>query len=308
MEFNLVNIAITVQTDNALGFQQCLPNLFREFSSVFKGIACRCPARVCDQCSGKENCAWFIVFGQKLSVDPDALKRHQKPPLPFVFSLPVLPETVENDIMLECGLVVIGRAIQYLEVFLEAFAGLLASDFCPVSAKVIQAGSRDFQGDVLPIANSYGIMRPEDLIVLSAEGLLESRTWSCSEFGIRFLSPVRLIENGRPLVRFDFNRFIRSLMRRVSALAYYYCEFEFDCDYKELSRQAETIVCTEDHFCQAIGNNSKTNGITGYGTFCGDVFGLMPFLILGTYLHTGKAASFGMGQYELLFHNAVNGS
>ena len=34
---------------------------------------------------------WEATFGQQLSPDPEAVRRYQKPPLPFVFDLPALP-------------------------------------------------------------------------------------------------------------------------------------------------------------------------------------------------------------------------
>lgn len=300
MEFNLVNLVITVQTDSADRLQRFLATLGKEYSEVFRNIVCRWPARVCDLCSCRESCAWFLVFGQELAVDPVALKRHQKPPLPFMFSFPIINPSVENNMVLKCGLVVIGRAIHHLDVFVEAFAEFMTSDACPVRTEVIRVASRDYQGTERPLGSGSGILRSDDLVVLSAEGLLESRPWECNGLGIRLLSPLRLIEEGRPLVRFDFGRFARSVMRRVSALAYYYGEYEFDCDFKELARQAEAIIGVDDHFCQTTSANRRMAGMTGHGIFRGDFSGLMPFLVLGTYVHVGKGAAFGMGRYELI--------
>jgi hypothetical protein len=45
--------------------------------------------------------------------------------------------------------------------------------------------------------------------------------------------------------------------------------------------------------------NMKCSGITGYGTFEGDFSSLLAFLIIGSYVHTGKGSTFGMGAYTL---------
>lgn len=301
MEFNLVEIVITVQSDNVVGLQRCLSTLGREFSEVTRGVVCRWLSRNCDSCSVRENCNWHLVFGQKLTADPSALKRHQKPPLPFIFSFPVLESTAEKLDLLDCGLVMVGRAIHHLDLLLEGFAELLAGDTCTVPAEVIRISSRDYQGNVQALSNGSSITRPEELAVLSAEGLLHVRPWEGTNLGIRLQSPLRLFGDGRLLARFDFSRFARSVMRRVSSLAYYYGECEFDVDFKELSRQADSIICADDHFCQSTGGNGRISGITGYGNFCGDFSGLMPFLVLGMYVHVGKGAAFGMGRYELKF-------
>lgn len=88
-------------------------------------------------------------------------------------------------------------------------------------------------------------------------------------------------------------------MRRVSSLAYYYGGSEIVCDYKGLSLQAESVVCTENRFILSTATNRKLSGLTGYGRFEGDFSGLFPFLNAGRYIHAGKGAPFGMGMFEL---------
>jgi hypothetical protein len=85
-------------------------------------------------------------------------------------------------------------------------------------------------------------------------------------------------------------------------LAYYYGEYEFEYSFKLLSQQCDEIFCTDDHFWyEALsGGNKRVSGICGYGTFCGNFSGLIPFLALGSYFNAGKGATFGMGRYELL--------
>jgi hypothetical protein len=108
-----------------------------------------------------------------------------------------------------------------------------------------------------------------------------------------------MFEDGRLLDRFDFSRFARSLLRRVSSLAYYYGACECTTDFKELSCQVETVTCLENNFHLQAGAGRKMPGIVGHGRFQGDFNGLMPYLVHGTYVHAGKGASFGMGAYEL---------
>lgn len=308
MDFNLVNLVITVKTANGATLQKWLLDNFSKISDTCKNGVCRWPARACDLCSSREMCAWYLVFGQKLTADPSALKRHQKPPLPFIFSFPARMDPCGQTDLLDCGLVVIGRAIPHLEMLLDGFRELLTHDTCPVPAKVVRVGSRDYQGAVQSIGNSGGISRPDELAVLSAEVLLNTHPWDCNDLEIRLFSPLRLLEGGRPLNRFDFSRFVRSVMRRVSSLAYYYGECEIDCDFRALSAQADAVTCVEDHFSRETCGSWKTNGINGHGKFHGAFSGLMPFLVLGTYVNVGKGAAFGMGRYEIITNHPVSSS
>jgi hypothetical protein len=305
MGFNLVDLAITVRANDADRLIKCLPLLGGRFAEACRSLTCHWPDRACETCSTQHSCSWFLVFGQKLTLDPAALKRHQKPPLPFVFSFPESDACSEERDDFVVGLVVVGQAIQQLGMLLNGFDELLSSGLSPVSAEIVQVACRDYQGAVQATYIDTGNLRsltliPENLVIVSTEGLLESQTWTGSNLQIQLRSPLRIFEDGNPVARFEFCRFARSVMRRVSSLAYYYGESEFDCDYKELSRQIVEVICTDDHFHYKSAENRRISGITGYGSFLGDFSRLEPFLVIGTYVHAGKSASFGMGEYKVV--------
>lgn len=213
-----------------------------------------------------------------------------------MFTFPSRLDLGDKATEVECGLVVIGQAIPCLDMLLEGFSEILL----PLAAEVLQIGSRDYQGVVQPLGDGSGVNCPENLAVLSSNDLLGNRLWNGSCLQIKLTSPLRVIKDGRILANFDFSRFSRSLLRRVSSLAYYYGACEFTCDFKELSRQAEAVICTDDHFRLTTDGSRRVAGLVGCGTFQGDFSGLLPFLAAGSYVHVGKGASFGMGAYELL--------
>jgi hypothetical protein len=295
MEFNLVDIAITVRSGDA--FQLCLrlPLLGKAFAAACRENSCLCPESVCESCSRQDVCAWNHVFGQNLSSDLSAVKRFQKPSLPFVFTFPSRHDLAETASEIECRLVVVGRAIHSLDMLLEGFADILKS----LDADITLVGTRDYQGNAHPLGDGCGIKYPQNLVVLSSTYLAENRIWTGTTLHIRLLSPLRLFDDGHLLRAFDFCRFAMSLLRRVSSLAYYYDANEADLDYKLLAREAAAITCTDDHFSLATGNDWRVTGLMGYGSFQGDFNGLLPFLRAGLYVHVGKGAAFGMGAYEI---------
>ena len=304
MGFNLVHLAITLQTNDAARLSRTLPLLGNEYAAACRVLSCRWPQRVCETCSARETCGWYLVFGQKLSSDPAALKRHQKPPLPIMFTFPVTERFPEKITEIVCDLVVIGTALSQLDLLLNGFDELLSGLSAPLSAEIKQIACRDYQGLVACSSRDNGKRRPgsivpENLIVMSTAGLLESRSWIGSTLHIRLLTPLRLLVDSRRAVRFEFSTFARSVVRRVSSLAYYYGEREFVCDFKELSRQIEQVTCRADHYSYLAAHDKILSGISGYGSFCGDFSSLMPFLVIGSYVHTGKGSSFGLGAYEV---------
>lgn len=212
-----------------------------------------------------------------------------------MFTFPSPHDLADRTTEIECGLVVLGNAIPCLDMLLAGFKAILL----PLAAELLLVGTCDYQGIVHSMGEVLGSNLADNLVVLSSLDLMENRIWTDTTLHIQLLSPLRLIEVGRMLHTFDFSRFAKSLLRRVSSLAYYYGSYEFACDFKELSRQANAVICTENHFGLSTNRNRRMAGLMGHGRFHGDFSGLLPFLVAGLYVHTGKGSSFGMGAYEL---------
>jgi hypothetical protein len=305
MGFNFINLAISVRTADTRRMLAILLQSGTGFADACRCVSCRWPMRECGQCSIQDTCDWYRIFGQELASDHDALKRHQKPSLPFVFSFPPCDELAEGTAESVIGLVVIGQAIAHLPMLLNGLSDFLSHGMSPVPVEIFRIACRDYQGLAQPSHGSGPGVKvpnliPDNLIIVSTDGVSESLTWSSSDIQIRLRSPLRLIENGHSVVRFEFGRFARSVMRRVSSLSYYYGESELDCDFKALTRQFDDVICSEDRFCYTKNQNNKMTGITGYGRFQGDFSQFLPLLMIGSYVHTGKGATFGMGMYEAI--------
>lgn len=294
MDFNLVDLVLRIRCDDISTLARYLYSSGGEFAQFCRTVACRWPGRDCRVCSAACDCGWHLVFGQELTTDPEALRRHQKPPLPFSFSFPVAGSTCVSD-ELVCGLVVAGTAIPYLEMLLTGFAAML-KELCGQLAGV---SSCDYHGMELALGNGSSIAQPGNLVVLSSRGILESRPWGSQSLLIGLRSPLRLVSNGRQQRRFEFSTFARNLLRRVSAMAYYYGQCRMDQDFRALSHLAEQVVCDEYVFTWGRSGSAAMSGLTGHGRFSGNFTELIPFLVLGSYLHAGKGAAFGFGSFEL---------
>jgi len=301
VECNFIDLIIHVRTDNRARLALALPLMGGEYAAACRSAVCIRPIRDCETCSDRIECGWYRVFGQELASDPVALKRHQKPPLPFVFSFPLLELPPATPGIIECGLVVIGAAISCLGMLLDGFYNLLARDIFQAQGQVSQLFSRDYQGTATLLIDGVQPGTAVNLTVLSSTGLLETLPWNTDHCALRLRSPLKLRRAGHQLKRFDFSLFARSVMRRVSALMYYYENIESGQDFKELSRQADAIVCTENDFFfeEGFGFSKQLAGILGQGRFKGDFSGLMPFLVLGVYFHVGKNSSFGFGDFMI---------
>lgn len=301
MDCNFIDLELHVQTSNRARLAACLPLLGGLFSELCRNAACRFPERTCLACALNDDCDWHAVFGQALSVNPEALRRHQKPPVPFVFTFPLLEKLPASPGIVCCSLVVIGSAVSRVDMLIAGFARLLSDSASQVESGIVQLFSRDFQGSLIPLVLGEHKGATENLVVLSLAGILESRACCSDEMVITLHSPLKLRAGVHQARRFEFSLFIRSLLRRVSALIYYYEGCESEADFRALSQQADAIICTRDgfDFDSSPAGVKKLSGLTGMGCFKGDFNELMPFLMAGSYFHVGKSATFSMGSFSI---------
>jgi hypothetical protein len=121
------------------------------------------------------------------------------------------------------------------------------------------------------------------------------------------VTPMRLLNRGKPLFKFDFNYFFSALQRRVNHLAIAHGESIIDSD-DELKRLAATILCCDKFLnwqdwrrLEQERKGQGIGGLTGTLTLSGDALAEVWWLLeLGALLHVGKGASYGFGRYRLL--------
>jgi hypothetical protein len=134
--------------------------------------------------------------------------------------------------------------------------------------------------------------------VLSLEGLEKSAILSADELSLTFVTPLRIIKDGRPLRELSFSALLMPLLRRMSAIAFYYCYLDLDLDYKWLSRQSQEIGSNSNGLSW-VELDRNLSGITGSGTWTGNMTEFQRILLFGEYLHAGKGAAYGLGRYHL---------
>lgn len=255
--------------------------------------------RTCDEWG--EQLTYEQLFGQALSPDPAAVRRFQKPPLPFVFDFPVLasPHASGNDV--DIALMLAGSAVNSLSLFIASVRRTLArcESIAQTRITLRQILSCGVNGDVANLLDSDGRLVHDGLMLLSPDSFpcLVSADGR-SDVSVVLQTPLRLLREGRPVRRLIFGDFVRPLMRRYSSLAYYYCGIESDADYKWLAEQSgdvrvgSSVVQWEEW-------PGLQGGLIGEVRFSAVPADLYPFLQFGEYFHLGKGAVYGMGRYLL---------
>lgn len=260
-----------------------------EFEDAYRR-ALSCKRGDCTGCQSARGCSFPASFGQKIASDPEAVRRHQKPPLPFVLEFPVLPPAPNRGKTLEIGLNLIGSAVQNLICYIKAVELLAATRKAELA--LIEAESPGGERTVVTIAEHPALPLLSGLEPASAGPL------STGIVSISLITPLKLVHEGRLLKGFTFSHFARSLMRRVSSLSYHYEGAEPSLDYRWLSRCSESIVTLESD-CRFASWSGRPAGIVGTARFHGDLEPFHLLLQLGRATHVGKGASFGYGAYRV---------
>ncbi|HJV65123.1 MAG TPA: CRISPR system precrRNA processing endoribonuclease RAMP protein Cas6 [Geomonas sp.] len=289
MELHFVKLIFTVTFNSGLTDAYALFGCRAHFEAAFRK-AVNCRRGDCAGCRLGAGCPYPANFGQALAQDPDAIRRHQKPPLPFVFRFPVIPSAPSHGVTAECALTLFGCAVQDACHFIVATRFLMAGMGGAVTA--VEADCPG--GGRTPVADAAQPALP----LLSGLDPTGTGPLSPDRLTISFLTPLKLMNEGRLLKEVTFPNIARALMRRVSSLAYYYDGAEPQLDYRWLSQRSDS-VSTVSSGCRFVSWNGRPAGITGTLCFHGDLEPFHLLLQLGVATQLGKGASFGFGAYRI---------
>lgn len=295
MALTFTKIVITLRLQRDIRGRNVLFNLKNGFENVFRQNI-NCSQISCDGCRSGEDCCFTKIFSQALSADPSALKRYQKPSLPFVFHIPLVPDLPNKGMTVEVAVILIGSAAEYYRHFIQCVS-YVYSDI----AALVKVESEDYMGNRYLITGELGEVYHDRLFLFSAEELQNNFQHNSDRIEITFVTPVLLLRQGHAMRELSFSTVIRALFRRISSLAYYYGDVEMDCDFKALAEQSCHVETVESRFAwtewQVAKQGARPCGVTGRAVFYGGIDLFYPFLLLGQYFNLGKGASYGRGRY-----------
>ena len=293
MDVPFLHLLFTLELTRPAATPYDLFELKQRFPAAFR-VATGCTQRG-GQCRAGADCPCRSTFDQALSTDPSALRRYQKPPLPFAFRIPLLSGLDTEEY--ELSLVIVGDATRHLELYLKSIRQLCGRNSTfgvqlNEVAAVAADGSRQLLG-----AGSGRL----DLASIPLRTFAEAGRAPVNDDGtvtLQLLAPLRLLKNGRPQRCPSFPLLAGALFRRVSALAYYYGGVELEDDFKWLAIKSRDISSSDSH-TEWVNWGGTLQGAVGELSCSGELEEFMPFLRLGELLNVGKGASYGMGSYLL---------
>jgi hypothetical protein len=147
--------------------------------------------------------------------------------------------------------------------------------------------------------------------ITSADITAEASTLSTSALTLDFLTPMRLVDHERLVLRAEFRPLVQRLLERVRALDATYGETGSTPvaaeDGVDLVALATSVTCQEDKTrweeVRSYSNRQKRSmpisGLRGSATFVGDLMPFRELLVWGQLVHVGKSVVKGNGWYTI---------
>ena len=279
-------------------FRGCLGETLRNDVCCYKG-------RPCEKCPEQFDCPFSQLYNSFVPVQHPFQEKYPKSPHPYLID-PMPGERTNFGVGETFGfdLTLIGSAIGNLPHVVRAFYGMGITGigqgrnrFKPVDLKVLQP---DGGYGMSPTFGQPEVLSIDKLNVPESNGSIT----------LHFENPLRLMENGKLVLRPpEFGFFIGRLAFRVGLLSHFFCGAQWpDAELKELPDLRHVKIAMsglkEVDWQRYSGTQETTmnfDGLTGQVTYEGEGLGQwMPLLQLGTFLHTGSTATFGLGKYSIL--------
>ncbi|MBZ0169326.1 hypothetical protein MELA_00766 [Candidatus Methylomirabilis lanthanidiphila] len=329
--FRVARFSLTLEARDRLRLPPYKGSALRGgFGHVFRKVACTVRGGECPPCLLKSACPYAYIFETPPPSDSAILRKYPHAPHPFVIEPPDDATTMyEPGAQLTFGLVLVGKAIDYLPYFIYAFEELgrlgIGRDrgaFRLAEARGEAAsGEGDtwrpiYSGDSKILTNGFLIRTARDLFhnhehahdpVHDPVGAPVHEHVHDHEVVLHLLTPMRLRFDEALVNHLDFHVLIRNLLRRLSALSYFHCGRQLNLDFKEFIASAQEVKAEETdlrwvdwtRYSNRQKRKIQMGGLIGQVTYSGPLAEFLPFLRLGELVHVGKGTVFGLGKYTL---------
>ncbi len=304
----------TLIADEDADLPQFLGSTLRgSLGHALRKIACVPMCRDPKTCIIRERCAYGYCFETHLPVGSQVLRGLEHIPHPLVLEPPLNGGLYKKGEPLKFNLLLIGKALKLFPYFVAAIdkmakngLGKERRTFSLVEVLAITDKSRQAnehcENEIL-WSKSLEKIHP-----LKEEKLKFDNLGDCDCVTVNFVTPLRLLKNGKLLYQISFRELLRSLLARISSLLYFHCSSEMKLDFRQVLETAGSVETSRSslRFQKLSRWSSRQNtkvgldGMVGEITFKGKKLPLfMPLLISGEILHVGKGTIFGLGKYRL---------
>ncbi len=279
------------------------------FGSAFRQIVCHDLKADCSACMLHPSCPYGIFFAPRVPPDSDRLRLNRDIPRPFVIKPPLdEKEQYRPGDRIVFDLVLAGRAIDFLPYLLVSFKELGQRGIGTGRGRfrIREVESLDGSGGTERVwdEESNLVQAPQRRVMLGE--IHKNLSETSNYLRLHFLTPV-LLKDKDQWVKPFFGPLMRRLRDRIHALSYFYCGVTLEMDFNGFGESADKILSKpgkmewveETRYAKHRQIEHPLMGYRGVMEYEGDLTPFWPFLLLGEYVHVGKAVAFGQGWYRI---------
>ena len=303
----LTRFRIQVKAISSINFHHYSGSAWRGvFGRALRKVSCVTHERECKACMLYRSCVYSYIFETPPPSDTRYMRRATAAPHPFVLTPDVKLRRLELGEQTNLELVLAGRAKAYLPYVIHALEKAGERGIGPTEGRFEVVGIDQEvplgSGQWRPIFQDHQLHVVDDA-PMAPPAVPDNVVMDIS-------SPVRLRHQGRMVSTsfFPFSALVANLLRRYSMMSYFHGQQEFTVDFKGLIEQAAEVEALETdlHWFSWKRYSSRQHkkismgGVVGKLCYGGDdIQPFWPLLWVGQYLHIGKGATMGMGQYRI---------
>lgn len=246
------------------------------------------------------------LFNPALPDDPTALRRYQRPAPPFAFQPQIerLTAIANDQGSIICHL--FGDGILLLDDLISTMKIIQPFTFAnrQRDGKLHAVTATDASGKAAIIWHNE-MTKCADPPRITAAWRFDNLS-AASKWRLEILTPARLISHKKPLFHPEFRHILPFILRRVTAICYFYNHFEIE-NAQEILNLCERIEKEENHLRWHDWRSNNDEMTSELGGVCGQLLlkgelpdDLVDLLCLGSLMNIGKGAAYGAGTFQLI--------
>lgn len=288
------------------------------FGNVLRNTVCITKdnsENACHECNFRNQCAYTHIFSNVIKEEAIFTSKYGNAPSPFVIQPPIEKEThYSSGDDIEFSINLFGEGIEYTSYFIYAFDRLGDVGLGKGRGKYKLLKVLSFEKEIFSSEHEDKDFMLENITKRDLYDLYISQIFgqdynNVKNVTIEFLTPARLKVDSGILNRFELEKFIKILLRRITIMLYYHCGevFDYDNAVENLGPiTVESELTNENLKLEKLNRySSRTNSRMSIWGTIGSVSlknvdsRLVKLLQLGEIVHVGKAVSFGFGQIKV---------
>jgi hypothetical protein len=327
------------------------------FGHALKEAVCVMSHRNCDRCMVTERCLYPYLFETPVPLGIKLLRGQQQAPHPFILTSPILKafqseyseieekqpsvhqlsngrsvrlvqarvvsdsdarRSLKKGDELKFGLVLMGRAVEYLPYVVYAVSGMATRGLGASRGRfdLVEVALIDEKGlsQTVYFGGSKRVTVPDqstnclsDLIRIRLNQLTSTTIPEINGVRVQFLTPARIRVEGDLQVTVSFDLLVRNLLRRLSLLSAVHGKSPLEIDYRAVIEASLDVKTSSSDLrwwdWERYSNRQKIKmnlgGLIGEIRYVGEtIHHFLPLIIAGEILHVGAGTSFGLGKYQ----------